>query len=628
MRLIRRKIYRAFPELDRFSDDQCARFVLAANSSWLRRLVRWALVGFVTAVALPAAVAGAVALGELLDKKMVFNGTIGFLGWGLLLIAACGAGLLVGLIARDLLLRLRIRRLIHRRGSCPNCHYSLLGMRVGHDLNIVCPECGRKTEADPALGELAVDESGQAIFRPEVVRDDSAMVARRRRRHRAFLKWSAITVATVIGLAASAYGVWWWSLVEQAKVARAERNTTKRIAELRSAMWPNGPGPNSESEWETFRELVDKVALRQREAIASGKYALPDGKPVYFEASALLPTATAADYEKRHGVGSFAPSVRLATDVLASCKADGTTAGLRKLLDLNTPMRTYNWDGSDPFLLIAFDGMSETRGTARFNSARMIVALRDLDREEYLIALEETCVLARVCSHQGVLYEHLVGLAIQSLVLGRIAEDEAAYPSVEWYRGVLEVLLRRDAAPAFAGALEVERVAGLDVVQHFFSEPAKVRNMYLGFGVFDKNQGLWKFDPGTLGTYAANKAAINAMYDSQIAAARQDAWLPAPAAAPPSSLPLVSLLAPAISKVQTSSRKCDYEYRSTVFALAVRLHKQTTGLYPAKPEDLAPLLPDKKYFVDPNTGKPFWFTERQTGTGAAARTVLDIINMP
>ena len=38
MRLLVRRIYRAFPELDRYSDEQCRRFVRSANRGWRRTL--------------------------------------------------------------------------------------------------------------------------------------------------------------------------------------------------------------------------------------------------------------------------------------------------------------------------------------------------------------------------------------------------------------------------------------------------------------------------------------------------------------------------------------------------------------------------------------------------------------
>jgi methionyl-tRNA synthetase len=57
MRILTRTIWRAFPELDRFSDEQCERFVKAANARKVPKTITWcvvALVGVLVAAAAPA----------------------------------------------------------------------------------------------------------------------------------------------------------------------------------------------------------------------------------------------------------------------------------------------------------------------------------------------------------------------------------------------------------------------------------------------------------------------------------------------------------------------------------------------------------------------------------------------
>lgn len=87
-RLVTGKVYRSFPELDRFTDEQCEQFVRHALG------------------------AGAIA-------------------WWLL-----------GLVIRDRWLRRTIRSSL-RHTRCPRCEYSLLGLAVAEGA-VVCPQYGMR----------------------------------------------------------------------------------------------------------------------------------------------------------------------------------------------------------------------------------------------------------------------------------------------------------------------------------------------------------------------------------------------------------------------------------------------------------------------------------------------------
>lgn len=138
MRIPLNKIYRAFPELDRFSDEQCERYVLQAmRISGRRRLVRHTLEASV-GVGIFFLVLFAVASVSPMTPGRGF-----IVAYAVLLVALPIVG---WLIARDQLLRQAIKaRLTSAR--CPACDYSLLGLPV-HGEVVVCPECGEAIDLE------------------------------------------------------------------------------------------------------------------------------------------------------------------------------------------------------------------------------------------------------------------------------------------------------------------------------------------------------------------------------------------------------------------------------------------------------------------------------------------------
>lgn len=149
MRIPLGKVWRAFPELDTFSDRECEGFVREAR----RRRPLFAIIVPVAGcvVGFAAWVASAFAIGIVLATVRWPSGNVP--DWAHTT-AACTIlslfGLLPGfgaLVARDRQLRRTVRALLNRT-TCGGCNYALLGLTIHDDGSeggpwVVCPECGK-----------------------------------------------------------------------------------------------------------------------------------------------------------------------------------------------------------------------------------------------------------------------------------------------------------------------------------------------------------------------------------------------------------------------------------------------------------------------------------------------------
>ncbi len=154
MRVPTRKVWRAFPELDRFSDEQCARFVRAAEHTWAG--VARAVVAVLVCV--PCWAVGLVAfvfvVGRLGVALWLLERSWGPFVLFLALVLWIIAATLPAWWIRDAWLRRDIARVMGPAAACRDCGYSLLGLPVPLSLRVVCPECGHLCDVPSALRAL------------------------------------------------------------------------------------------------------------------------------------------------------------------------------------------------------------------------------------------------------------------------------------------------------------------------------------------------------------------------------------------------------------------------------------------------------------------------------------------
>lgn len=144
MRLPTFEVYRAFAELDSFSDEECCSFVASAKRAHPASQIAFgllavplfigSLVGMIFVVLWILQLANSFGA-ELSPRLQDFAMALG-------VVCVFGFPIVGILLIRDRLLRWAVRRHIGR-ASC-DCGYSLLGLTI-EDGMVLCPECGHPT---------------------------------------------------------------------------------------------------------------------------------------------------------------------------------------------------------------------------------------------------------------------------------------------------------------------------------------------------------------------------------------------------------------------------------------------------------------------------------------------------
>lgn len=160
MRIITRKLHRAFPEFDEYTDEECMRFLEQV------RLQEWFL-GACIAGGVVAVVVSIIGLVITLPRlftalSMTFRGVLTaseqqFLATLVILVLGLFVPAISVLLTRDVITRFAVRRFL-RKARCPHCGYSMLGQTVIGD-EVRCPECG----ALSSLTELGLTRAEELL---------------------------------------------------------------------------------------------------------------------------------------------------------------------------------------------------------------------------------------------------------------------------------------------------------------------------------------------------------------------------------------------------------------------------------------------------------------------------------
>lgn len=528
MRVPGRKIYRALPELDGFTDEQCSRFVRAATRTrwWFAiRFVMWggwiALIGAfslagwftITGAGQPRLAMWAVA--------RPFTATV-------LLAAVLLSGPAL-LIARDRLLRWRIGLLLRTRGRCLKCGYGLLGLPVDEELRVRCPECGATTVVDASLGELVRDEQGSARFQPGATPGSAPRGFWTPRRAKLAIRMMAASIVLIVGGPLLTFGIREIWMLWDARAASADRSAIRlKWQALIEAAQPASAAKNGEDAWAYFADVsleydLQFRALMQRDEANHPPGAVPLVDLVYHTPRYLVGTDdnVIAQYWREQQERD-ARSRKLALELLEILRSSGQFDKLDRMVAAPRAVFSVDEDPALPLRGLALPQLGKLRAIARVNRARMQLAAESGDKKEFERAAESNWALARMAQAGPLVICQLVGQAIATLTDAGCREAMCQEPKTIEAGPLLAARRRQLRGMPLSHALEGERLIALDTVAWLFSEPRRVR---FGMGSAAVTQFLQtaQADQASgevfIGGYGASRALIDEYFDEAMARA-------------------------------------------------------------------------------------------------------------
>lgn len=618
MRIPLSRVWRAFPELDRFTDEQCARFVRAACRTGLRYLHRAALVVlFVLLVAGSLLVATGITqlAGRRWDPLAPTAGIINFALLLLVLVFFALPPLLVMLIRDRLLLR-RIRRVLRTRGACPVCRYTLVGLPVTAELAVVCPECGYEAEIDPALRELVIDESGRGIFTPEAYREPQSFWTPRRR---LWLKRTAIGLAFVLFvLLPLGWGGYEVFLRRQAALALSERFSPEDIIAYVEANQPEGTSPDDPNAWDAFYAALS----RMREADTLVAPVATVGTRGVFADFTLIYDYSQRSFMDEEDRQYFDACRDLGLRSLVAYREGGVFDHLGEISARKRAVRpiTIGAQGMPMLSSMVLTELGQARSFVRMNTARMHLALEAGDLPEYVDALETNLALARICAHQPMLIDALVAYAIEAQVISRIRATLGALPSEDWLDAIEGALDRQRIAVPLSYHVGGERFWSLDAVAWTFCDPANVRFGAASPALQAFTGGMSSTNTILLGTYKGNRDTFNRYFDEALLHADQPPHARGPAQERPRGA-LAEVFLSAMTKALQSFDHIHLDRDGLRVLIALERYRMRHAGYPDTLDQLVPDCIDNLP-SDPWSGHPFGYARVNPETDRLGRSFL------
>ncbi len=644
MRIIRRQLWRAFPELDAFDDALCRAFVRTATASWRGKLFRLIVMGLLALTTL----AIGLLVGQTLDDALP-QFTPAYLVYPLVGLALAST-LLIGFaftyLVRDYMLRRRVRRVIHGRGACANCRYPLLGMPVSAELIIRCPECGHATFVDAAMGELAPGDRGTGVFQPVAPRLDE----RGRRRRRRFVRITAIGSVAVVLLASAAYGTAWLYLLWQAGVAKGQRDGANQMRLLIASHQPipgarvSNPLPTglslqeleARNRWTEVEALLEQVRVFSREF--PKKHEWPAGVEEHLrvvEYSAVWPLDPDQSRPFRpNELEGRALERSGAIAALHEARRTSLLDDLQRLREIDVAMRPVGAgvqaaDPQPPPLILETSGVrASARLLAQMSTARMYLAVEQREPAEYIEALDEALSVALVMEAQAGIWYLQTANAIQFMILTRVAEDARVIQDSDWLARVQACIIARSSTVTTTAAIDHAKIVALDTVNWFFAQPGRVHqgwthNFMEGLDN-DNLRGRWT-GTAPIGSHYANLIEI----ETQWRIHRAHHALPPPARTSPLGPKTGPRLRVPVAQFGYFVNIVPYPdsaaaLRSgTLTLLGIRRYELRTGLLPATLNELSPEDLSTKA-IDPFSGGAFGYKliDPATTPGGGGRRFL------
>ncbi len=475
MRLLTRKpIYRAFAELDAYSDDRCRRFVKAAKRPWLFRLpTALAMLGCFALVAWGAVVVAAAWRwghwpATVGPQLLIYRNSEQDLVTGMV------AGGVLGFIIRDLLLRWRLRHVLRTRGICQECGYSLVSVVVRENGEATCTECGYTSLVDASLGELVTDAAGRVRYepRPESMHNGPRWWTPARRAHaRTWSRRVALGCLSIVVLGVIAFPAF---IYIQARQAHAMRLGPAGVRAGRLALLPAGTPPDAPNTWDALPDVHKRFLEFQKNGVAElpagGNGLVAAWSFQYLYAQREYPGMTNAQRAQYLSIRE--------SSVRALRKLEHTDIHDRIREMVNRPVSMYPqiWDIALPPVTGRVVGVDQTfLSLSALEVARVHVAMEDNNPGVAVDALDLALGLARMLQVEPDPYMNQYGWITESelwsFLLGRV--DEKCPPDMlnqldraarAWHPGV-----------ALEQSIRGRELLELDTTTWVFESPERFR---------------------------------------------------------------------------------------------------------------------------------------------------------
>jgi len=619
MRLVTRQIHRAFPELDRFSDEQCGRFVKAARGGWVARIVRAAILG---ALALGAV---CIAPSLLLAILTTFAAALTPASWGSEDRAMAGSFMLavmlvlsplIALVFRDILLRVRIRQILRAHSACERCEYRLLGLPLDEHNVVVCPECGTRTRVDPSLGALVAGEAnlsrrsvGEDLVKPWIMSTSGWRLTRR---------LGVFAFVLFVALPIFVFGCWEYFIQKQATAARATFGTfveAESLAKSFLSFDPPGESLRINEFDKRFRERCNTI------------------DPALFDEMVTLPSGTSQKaYSRWRTPWRPRPTPPTDPDAIALDQANrrleaawlaaATSAGIPDLISelVRSPRLEFAVPHDVSMQGVASFGAWSIPEAFTLTFARLSIASENRDDTELVSAAEDIFAVARGVRVQSGMMDLSTSRMMQTRSLDSILLALRERPSTPFAEAVGAMLARqwRDIPPKLE--LERSRLLMRDHVAAFFSDPSAARFGGASAGFRKNYAGMYPGGkvPIWVGTLEDNLGDIDTLF--KVAATRQsfepferdsksgtsfDPLTMHPIARMAAGWMLSGTWAVATVSGESPQDRLELRRRFITVAAALARHHAVAGTYPSTLAELGPLLPTVP--LDPWSGKPLLY---------------------
>lgn len=524
------------------------------------------------------------------------------------LVVMLSIGALFGAVTRDILLRLRLRKVLRTRGRCAGCTYFLGGLPVSPDMRVVCPECGFSTEVDRSLGELSGGEAGAARFAPSdaVIRASNPWLTAQR-----LWKWTkrgALGLAAVLLLAGIGWGWYEWRLHKQAVRATAAKPGADALVDMMEHAQLPGTAPDAVNGFDLLGPLATKMALLQAELFPEG---LPENKGGMFSyLGGEWVAARPYPGEDERAVRERALNEPYSMKMMAEFEKRGVFDDMRAMVDAPLAIGVMRLPKEQPLFGVMLGDYAKVRQFARWNGGRMRLAVREDDPAKFADAYGTTVGIGRMLEKQPVLIGRLVAIAIEALANGEMRAALRERHDARWLDAYEAVWKKYERHQSRTLPYEGERVFSKDMVCWVFSEPSLVRfgkysaglrRMYAGMVA-----GTAPVPDGRLGDLEENLTALDAFYNAFVTEAALPRWQRKAVVVDDRDLLLLKLLLPALERSLRSNDQVEVDRVAMPLLFALERYKLQKGAYPAALAELAPKwLPEVP--LDSWSGKPLGY---------------------